>query len=72
MNDTTAYLLMQQYRQNPPGRHGSSFPVRGRQTPDRLTNLAAIQLTEEGYGNIACLALLAIGAEGLVANAKTG
>ena len=35
----------------------------------RLTNLAALQLTEEGYGSIACAALLATGAENLVANA---
>ena len=29
----------------------------------------AVQLTEEGYGSIACVALLAIGAENLVTNA---
>jgi uncharacterized metal-binding protein len=46
------------------------FPCAGQANTGQLTNLAAIQLTEEGYGNIACVALLAIGAEGLVANAK--
>jgi uncharacterized metal-binding protein len=35
----------------------------------QLTNLAAIQLTEEGYGSIACVALLAVGAESLMQNA---
>jgi uncharacterized metal-binding protein len=46
------------------------FPCAGQANTGQLTNLAAIQLTEEGYGNIACVALLAIGAEGLIANAK--
>ncbi len=46
------------------------FPCAGQANTGQLTNLAAIQLTEEGFGNIACVALLAIGAEGLVANAK--
>jgi uncharacterized metal-binding protein len=46
------------------------FPCAGQANTGQLTNLAAIQLTEEGYGNIACVALLAIGAEGLVTNAK--
>jgi len=46
------------------------FPCAGQANTGQLTNLAAIQLTEEGYGNIACVALLAIGAEGLLANAK--
>jgi len=45
------------------------FPCAGQANTGQLTNLAAIQLTEEGYGNIACVALLAIGTESLVANA---
>ena len=46
------------------------FPCAGQANTGQLTNLAAIQLTEEGYGSIACVALLAIGSEGLVRNAK--
>jgi len=46
------------------------FPCAGQANVGQLTNLAALQLTEEGYGNIACAALLSIGAENLVANAK--
>ena len=46
------------------------FPCAGQANTGQLTNLAAIQLTEEGYGSIACVALLATGAEGLVKNAK--
>jgi len=45
------------------------FPCAGQANVGQLTNLAALQLTGEGYGNIACVALLAIGAESLVANA---
>lgn len=45
------------------------FPCAGQANTGQLTNLAALQLTEEGYGSIACVALLAIGAESLVANA---
>lgn len=45
------------------------FPCAGQANTGQLTNLAAIQLTEEGYGSIACVALLAIGSENLVANA---
>ncbi|MDD1693252.1 MAG: putative zinc-binding protein [Methanoregula sp.] len=45
------------------------FPCAGQANVGQLTNLAAIQLTEEGYGSIACVALLATGAENLVANA---
>ena len=47
------------------------FPCAGQANTGQLTNLAALQLTEEGYGGIACVALLAIGAEALVRNAKT-
>ena len=46
------------------------FPCAGQANTGQLTNLAAIQLTEEGYGSIACASLLAIGSEGLVKNAK--
>ena len=53
---------------------GSNEPKRiiflaGQANVGQLTNLAAIQLTEEGYGSIACASLLAIGAENLIANA---
>jgi uncharacterized metal-binding protein len=46
------------------------FPCAGQANTGQLTNLAAIHLTKEGYGSIACVALLATGAEGLVSNAK--
>jgi uncharacterized metal-binding protein len=46
------------------------FPCAGQANTGQLTNCAALQLTEEGYGSIACVALLATGAEGLVAAAK--
>ena len=45
------------------------FPCAGQANVGQLTNLAALQLTEEGYGSIACAALLATGAENLIANA---
>ena len=45
------------------------FPCAGQANVGQLTNLAAVQLTEEGYGSIACASLLAIGAENLIANA---
>ncbi len=45
------------------------FPCAGQANVGQLTNLAAVQLTEEGYGSIACVALLAIGTENLVVNA---
>jgi uncharacterized metal-binding protein len=45
------------------------FPCAGQANVGQLTNLAAIQLTEEGYGSIACAALLATGAENLIADA---
>jgi uncharacterized metal-binding protein len=45
------------------------FPCAGQANVGQLTNLAALRLTEEGYGNIACVSLLAIGTESLVANA---
>lgn len=46
------------------------FPCAGQANTGQITNLAAVQLTEEGFGSIACVALLATGAEGLVRNAK--
>lgn len=45
------------------------FPCASQANVGQLTNLAAIQLTEEGYGSIACASLLAIGTESLIANA---
>ncbi|MGB9177330.1 MAG: putative zinc-binding protein [Methanoregula sp.] len=45
------------------------FPCAGQANVGQLTNLAAVQLTEEGYGSIACASLLAIGTESLIANA---
>ena len=53
---------------NEPGR--IIFPCAGQANTGQLSNLAAVELTEEGYGSIACVALLAIGAEGLVTSAK--
>ena len=47
------------------------FPCAGQANVGQLTNLAALQLMEEGYGYIACAALLAIGNETLIANAMT-
>ena len=46
------------------------FPCAGQANTGQITNLAAIQLTEEGFGSIACVALLATGAEGILANAR--
>ena len=46
------------------------FPCSGQANVGQLTNLAALRLTEEKYGTIACAALLAIGAETILANAK--
>jgi len=46
------------------------FPCAGQANTGQISNRAAIQLTEEGFGSIACTALLATGAEGLVKNAK--
>jgi uncharacterized metal-binding protein len=45
------------------------FPCAGQANVGQLTNLAALKLTEEGYGDIACVALLGIGTESLVASA---
>jgi len=41
------------------------FPCAGVANVGQLTNLAALQLTTEGYGAATCVALLATGAEGL-------
>lgn len=46
------------------------FPCAGVANTGQLTNCAAIQLTEEGYGGAACIALLAAGAEGIVEAAR--
>ena len=53
---------------NEPGR--LIFPCAGQANTGQLSNLAAVELTEEGYGSIVCIARLAIGDEGLVASAK--
>jgi uncharacterized metal-binding protein len=45
------------------------FPCAGQANVGQLTNLAAVRLTEEGYGSIACASLLAIGTESLIASA---
>ena len=45
------------------------FPCAGQANVGQLTNLAAVRLTEEGYGSIACASLLAIGNKTLIANA---
>jgi len=45
------------------------FPCAGQSNAGQITNLAAIQLTEEGYGKIGCTALLATGNDGLVKSA---
>lgn len=45
------------------------FPCAGQANVGQLTNRAALQLTDEGYGSIACVALLATGAESLIASA---
>lgn len=54
---------------NEPGR--IIFPCAGQANTGQLSNLAAVELTEEGYGRIACAAKLAIGDEGLVKSAKS-
>lgn len=46
------------------------FPCAGQANTGQITNLAAVQLTDEGFGKIACVALLATGSEGLVERAK--
>lgn len=46
------------------------FPCAGQANTGQLSNLAAVELTEEGYGSIACVAKLAIGDEGLVTDAR--
>ncbi len=46
------------------------FPCAGVANTGQITNHAAIQLTEEGYGGAACIALLATGAKGIVAAAE--
>ncbi|MBN2734295.1 MAG: putative zinc-binding protein [Methanomicrobiaceae archaeon] len=46
------------------------FPCAGQANTGQITNLAAIQLTEEGYGSTACVALLATGSKGIIENSK--
>ena len=46
------------------------FPCSGVANVGQITNLASIQLAEEGYGSPSCVALLATGAESLVAGAR--
>lgn len=46
------------------------FPCAGVANVGQITNLASIQLAEEGYGSPSCVALLATGAESLVTMAK--
>lgn len=46
------------------------FPCAGQANTGQISNLAAVELTGEGYGSIACVAKLAIGDEGLVKSAK--
>jgi uncharacterized metal-binding protein len=46
------------------------FPCAGQANTGQISNLAAVELTEEGYGSIACAAKLAIGDEGLVTSAR--
>jgi len=46
------------------------FPCAGQANVGQITNLASIQLAEEGYGSPSCVALLATGAESLVAGSK--
>jgi len=46
------------------------FPCAGQANTGQIANLAAVELTEEGFGSTACVALLATGAEGVVKNAK--
>jgi len=46
------------------------FPCAGQANTGQITNLAAIQLTEEGFGSIACIALLATGSKGIIDNSK--
>lgn len=45
------------------------IPCAGQANTGQVTNLAAIRLTEEGFGSVACVALLATGAKGLVESA---
>ena len=46
------------------------FPCAGVANTGQITNCAAVQLTEEGYGGAACIALLATGAKGIVTAAQ--
>ena len=46
------------------------FPCAGVANTGQITNCAAVQLTEEGYGGSACIAPLATGARGIVTAAE--
>ncbi|WP_317136054.1 putative zinc-binding protein [Methanochimaera problematica] len=46
------------------------FACAGVANTGQLTNLAAVQLTQEGFGSAACVALLANGPEGLLKAVK--
>jgi uncharacterized metal-binding protein len=46
------------------------FPCSGVANVGQITNLASIQLAEEGYGSPSCVALLATGAPNLLASAR--
>lgn len=47
------------------------FPCSGVANVGQITNLASIQLAEEGYGSPSCIALLATGAESLIGSVKS-
>lgn len=46
------------------------FPCAGQANTGQISNLAAIQLSDEGYGAFVCTALLASGSESLAEKAK--
>lgn len=46
------------------------IPCAGQANTGQITNLAALQLADEGYGKVVCASLLGTGNEGLIAKAK--
>ncbi|MBN1167713.1 MAG: putative zinc-binding protein [Methanospirillaceae archaeon] len=46
------------------------FPCSGQANTGQISNAAAIQLSDEGYGSFVCTALLASGSESLAGKAK--
>ncbi len=46
------------------------FPCSGQANTGQISNAAAIQLSDEGYGSFVCTALLASGSESLAGRAK--